>query len=384
MGFVLPRQLVEKTKRVLLKVGEDREITARFATLGVRDLDGDIIESGAIGRQKAFLGAWNHDSSSLPAGAGETYEDEGAALFKGRFFDTTSGRDHYETLKASDDLDPSLMEWSFRFFVQEGGYETLDEQESFMIRKARVTHVAPVESGAGIDTGTVGIKCDSCDAKKTPDETSEVNILGAAFDYEKLAAALAAAMPQNKGGCGGCKDKGDNLGGLLRTLRDEKELSNEDLAEAAGLSVETLGQMIGGTLKCPKASRLEALAEKLGVNLSRLVQAAELDGCGTYEEEPKAAGDDDVKSEADRIRGLPADKAEDADEPAAQKAADPVAEEAAPVADEPAGPDDTSKDNTDADSLKHQVEALMSGFPGLPPEIDPGLAAYERYMETIE
>ena len=115
------------------------------------------------------------------------------------------------------------------------------------------------------------------------------------------------------GGCGGGKaagQKGDTLGSLIRTLRDEKELTNDDLAEAAGVSVSTIGQILGGTLVCPKASRLDSLAQKLGVKLSSLVAAAEADGCGSYEEddpapavepEPEKAADPAERSAQDQI-----------------------------------------------------------------------------------
>ena len=197
----------ERVKRFTLKIDEeDRTVTAKFATLGVRDLDGDIIEAGAIGEQNVFLGAWNHDQRTLPPGVGATYESKDAALFKGNFLDTTSGRDHYETLKAADGLDSGLMEWSFRFFVTEGAYELQDEEESFVIRKARVTHVAPVESGAGIDTRTVDIKCVGCEAKANQPEVPTCTHCGAkagheqanagptSIDYEKLATAVATAV----------------------------------------------------------------------------------------------------------------------------------------------------------------------------------------------
>ena len=374
----------ERIKRVTLKIDEDgRTVTAKFATLGVRDLDGDIIEAGAIGEQNVFLGAWNHDQRTLPPGVGTTYESKDAALFRGNFLDTTSGRDHYETLKAADGLDSSLMEWSFRFFVTEGAYELQDEEESFIIRKARVTHVAPVESGAGIDTRTVDIKCVGCGAKASQPEVPTCTHCGAkagheqaaadttSIDYEKLATAVATAvvtaMSQSpKGGCGGgcgggkgVAQKGDTLGSLIRTLRDEKELTNDDLAEAAGVSVSTIGQILGGTLVCPKASRLEALAQKLDVKLSWLVAAAEADGCGSYEE-------DDPKQAAD---------------PEPEKAANPPGDLPETKSDNPA--DDPPSDDPPEGSLEHQVQAIMSGFPGLPPDIDPAIAAFENYQQAI-
>ena len=390
-----------RTKRVTLKVEDDRTVTAKFATFGVRDLDGDIIEAGAIGEQSVLLGAFNHNPGLLPPGSGKTYEEDGGAMFKGTFFTTSSGNDLYETLKG-DKAAGDIMEWSFRFFVQEGAFETVDGEESFMIRKARVTHVAPVESAAGIDTGTVEIKCDGCDAKAA-DWTVETNLIDYAklaaavaatqvIDYEKLAGAVAtavaAAMGKSiKGGCG-CKDgqnKGDSLGSLIRTLRDEKELTNDDLAEAAGLSVDTIGQILGGTLKCPKASRLEGLAARLEVNLSSLVEAFEADGCGTYLDDAQASaadqgGDKGAEGQADA-----------ATEPAAANVVPRAPWELlgktdpddAATKDGDDGSDETKATDPPEGSLEHQVEALLSGFPGLPAGIDPGIAAFEKYQDAI-
>ena len=377
-----------RTKRVTLKVDDDRTVTAKFATFGVRDLDGDIIEAGAIGDQSVLLGAFNHNPGLLPPGSGKTYEEDGAAMFKGTFFQTSSGNDLYETLKGDKNAG-DIMEWSFRFFVQDGAFETVDEEESFMIRKARVTHVAPVESAAGIDTGTVEVKCDGCDAKG--DSTAETP----AIDYEKLATtvatAVAAAMGESSKGDCGCKDgqdKGDTLGALIRTLRDEKELTNDDLAEAAGLSVDTIGQILGGTLKCPKASRLEGLATRLEVNLSSLVEAAEADGCGNYDDDKSQtdadASEEGAEGQTDAVtESAPTNKGtQDATNEGSTDQADP---DDAATKDGADGTDDTQDKVTDPPegSLEHQVQALLSGFPGLPADIDPGIAAFEKYQDAI-
>ena len=167
------KQLTERIKTISVKVDEGdepRTITARFATLGVVDLDGDIIERGAIGDQEVLLGAYNHDFQSLPPGFGSTYETAKAAMFKGTFFDTPVGDLHYQTLKAAQEAGYN-MEWSFRFFVEDGGFETRKGEEYYVIRKAKVSHVAPVEKGAGINTGTVEVKacgpeCQAAQANK--------------------------------------------------------------------------------------------------------------------------------------------------------------------------------------------------------------------------
>ena len=233
---------------------EARTVTARFATLSVVDLDGDIIEPGAIGEQDVLLGAYNHAYQSLPPGYGKTYETAKAAMFKGAFLDTTPGNDTYATLKQLKEAGVN-QEWSFRFYVEEGGFETRKGEEYYVIRKARVSHVAPVEVGAGINTGTVAIKnCDGdCQAKAgdTP---------AAPIDYEKLATTIAVAVAKALNPTpdpdpettddppDDAAQKGQHLGDLLRQLRDDNESSNDDLATATGLSVASVGQLLGGTL----------------------------------------------------------------------------------------------------------------------------------------
>ncbi len=448
-----------RTKSVTVKAEDDsRIVTAKFATLGVVDLDGDIIEPGAIGEQSVFMGAYNHDFAMLPPGMGATYETDAEALFRGEFFGTWSGDEHYKTIKAAG----GQMDWSFRFFVEEGGFETRGGEDYFVIRKARVTHVAPVESGAGIDTGTIEVKscgpeCQANKAAQRGDAREKGSVL---IDYSKLADALApvvlSAIDGRSGkandGCGcGSKSSGDDaarekgtlflpgggrididtstpegkaalvsrleagmglaeavmeiaaegksatdpetasstadagntpsqsdksgdspdkataapeqkgegLGDLLRQLRDEKELTNDDLATAAGLSVSSIGGILAGTTNCPKIGQLQALARRLGVNLSRLVAAAEKDGCDQYEEGSESSADD----------------------PGQDKSGDDAPEAAETTETETTDPESEPSD----DVLAKQIDDLLSGFPGLPPETDPGLKAWHQYqIEVLE
>ena len=344
----------ERTKRFTLRLDKqdedgERSVTALFATFNVVDLDGDVTEPGAFGKQSVLMGAYNHNPGMLPPGKGATYEEDDAALFKGRFFTTSSGTEHYTTIKEAG----GTMEWSYRFFVEDGGFETRDGENVFIIRKAKVTHVAPVEAGAGIGTRTVDIKCVDCDAKanRAPNSfslealrtASGLTAKNGSIDYTKLAetiaTAVAAALPSpsinyngevydqakfdelvenaakalqekqgcpdgcrgssGEGGCGGCGQagqKGATLGNLLRELRDERELSNEDLANAAGVSTSTMGQILAGSIDCPPIERLEGLADRLNVSRQRLVTAAESDGCD-YSSDSSRHDDVDLKGE---------------------------------------------------------------------------------------
>ena len=432
----------ERTKRFtmrLVKQDEDgeRSVTALFATFNVVDLDGDVTEPGAFGKQSVLMGAYNHNPGMLPPGKGATYEEDDTALFKGRFFTTSSGTEHYTTIKEAG----GTMEWSYRFFVEDGGFETRDGENVFIIRKAKVTHVAPVEAGAGIGTRTVDIKCVDCDAKANPAPNSfslealrtasGLNAKNDSIDYTKLAetiaTAVAAALPspsinfngevydqakfdelvetaakalQEKQGCPegcggscdeGCSDcpgakladwqaqhkptqdevldivadgeKGENLGAMIRNLRDARGLSNDDLANAAGISVSTIGQILGGTIKCPRLSQIQALARRLNVSLSRLVSAAERDGCESMD--GKALDD-----------AVPEDTTADT-----ETTAEPQAK-----ADDGAGSGEATNDTEpEGDALyKRQVEELLDGHSGIPQGTDPGLAIWWKYKHLVD
>ncbi|WP_185124040.1 HK97 family phage prohead protease [Streptomyces sp. TLI_185] len=132
-------------------------VVAVFATLGVKDHDGDVIlpgafENGALVR----MSAWNHQiwSGTLPIGKGRIYEVGEEAVFRGEFFKTQAAQDMRETLKGLG----SLAEFSF-------GYDVLDsEQGEFQGERVRYlkslkTHeISPVLLGAGINTHLVDIK----------------------------------------------------------------------------------------------------------------------------------------------------------------------------------------------------------------------------------
>ena len=156
-------------------------------------------------------------------------------------------------------------------------------------------------------------------------------------------------IPGEKSGV--AENKGEGLGDLIRRLREEKELTNEVLAEAAGISMLTLGGILAGTTACPDCispNRLGKLASALGTTLSALAQAAEDDGCTCY-----GSGGVEIPAE------------DDADANQDEKGAKDSADEA----------DETPDDVT----IAKQVDALLSGFPGLPPDEDPGVHAYNRF-----
>jgi hypothetical protein len=139
--------------------GDEGSVTAVFATLGVKDHDGDVIVKGAIeDGAEVRISAFGHASwgGALPVGKGVIAEVGNEAVFTGKFFtDTPEGLSTYRTVKNLG----SLAEWSFSLdeVEQEAGEH---EGEPVNIIKAirGQTEVSPVLRGAGIGTRTLAIK----------------------------------------------------------------------------------------------------------------------------------------------------------------------------------------------------------------------------------
>lgn len=156
-----------KALTVEIKNEEEGVVRARFATLDTVDLDGDLTEPGAFGRQKVKVSSYMHGSwrGALPVGVGEIYEKDGEAIADLQFFlNTQHGRDHFETVKG---LGP-LGEWSYAFDVEADRDPTEEERALGIVRvlkKLAVHEVSPVLRGAGVNTRTLGVKCEDCAAK---------------------------------------------------------------------------------------------------------------------------------------------------------------------------------------------------------------------------
>ena len=153
---------------VSLKDADEGRVEAVFATLNVRDHDGDVLLPGAFeSGQKVRISAYNHASwgpGALPVGKGTITEEGAEAVFRGQFFmDTQHGRDTFATVKNLDELG----EWSFGFDLKQGSTrdgEHQGEQVRFIGplpdgTAGIVTHeVSPVILGAGMNTRTLAAK----------------------------------------------------------------------------------------------------------------------------------------------------------------------------------------------------------------------------------
>jgi hypothetical protein len=121
----------------------------------VVDHDGDVTRPGAFtDGQEVVIEGWNHDYG-LPPGKGVIHSNEREAWVEGQFFlDTTSGKDHYRTLKNL----AGLEEWSYTFEVEQGQRGEFNGEDVYYLEKMDVWGVAPVTRGAGIGTRTVALK----------------------------------------------------------------------------------------------------------------------------------------------------------------------------------------------------------------------------------
>jgi len=263
-----------KTLRVEIKDEEKGIVTAAFAKLGVMDLDGDITLPGAFGSQKVGVSAYGHNSWSgaLPIGRGSISEKNGEAVAELKLFmSTVNGREHFEVIKGMGDL----QEWSYGFDVKETGEVTEELRQKGVrrvLKKLNVFEISPVLRGAGIDTRTTSVKCESCGGQVPTTPKGE----------EKTVEST-------------------ELGALLKKLRDENELSNGDLGKSMGLSSTIVGQLIDGAPHRPSLKRLELAAAALKTSLSRLRAAAESDGHDYADEDEmrsRAAWADEANSAA--------------------------------------------------------------------------------------
>lgn len=62
-----------------------------------------------------------------------------------------------------------------------------------------------------------------------------------------------------------------NIGSNVRDLRNEKLLTQEELAKRAGVSQSLVARIEGGEL-CPSIKTLQKVADALGVEISRLME----------------------------------------------------------------------------------------------------------------
>ena len=151
--------------------GQPGEFKAIFATLNVKDADGDVTLPGAFEEgQPVRISAWGHKWDQLPVGRGTIHSDGKEAWVDGQFLlETETGKEHYNVVKGMGDL----QEWSYGFQINDSIPGQFDGQDVRFLRKMKVIEVAPVMQGSGVDTRTADIKADRQpypDTKPYPNE----------------------------------------------------------------------------------------------------------------------------------------------------------------------------------------------------------------------
>lgn len=147
-----------KSLRVEVKDADAGEVTAVFATFGVKDSDWDVTLPGAFEESApALISAYGHQSWSgaLPVGKGTISSTGTEAVFTGQFFmDTTAGRDTFLTVKQTGEL----QEWSYGYDPVKFSYGEHDGERVRFLEQLKVHEVSPVMLGAGVGTRTLAAK----------------------------------------------------------------------------------------------------------------------------------------------------------------------------------------------------------------------------------
>jgi len=152
------------------------EVQAVFSTFNQIDHDKDVTRPGAFTDGAAVkISAYGHAShnAALPVGKGKIRTTPREAILDGRFFlDTAAGRDTFTVVKEMGDL----QEWSYGYEPIKFHFGNFEGRKVRFLEQVRVDEVSPVLRGAGVGTRTLGVKCDSCQAKTgpCPDELAEL------------------------------------------------------------------------------------------------------------------------------------------------------------------------------------------------------------------
>lgn len=145
----------------LKKDGDEGTFTARIASLGQADRDGDVTLPGAFPPGKAVLvSSYQHTSwqGHVPVGKAVITEVGGAVIADGQFnLAIESGREHYEAVKFSG----VLQQWSYGFRPLEWEMSNMEGKAVRLLKKIEPFEISPVLVGAGIGTATLAIKSGS-------------------------------------------------------------------------------------------------------------------------------------------------------------------------------------------------------------------------------
>lgn len=147
---------------VVEKMDDEGYGLARLATLSAVDHDGDSYEKGAFGWKEG--GQWvplvpAHNRRAMPFGKARVYEEGDAAFAELHLnLDTEVGREWHSHLKFDLQKGTPAQEWSYGFGVLEFDPHVRPTGIGRVLKKLDVHEVSPVIRGAGLDSGTLGMK----------------------------------------------------------------------------------------------------------------------------------------------------------------------------------------------------------------------------------
>ena len=145
------------TSPLTLKDDDSGTFEAVFSTFDVVDLDGDIVRRSAIKDGQSVPILWAHDAYSMPVATGEIHTTETQAIIRGKFIDSSVGKDALATVRATK----AMQELSWGFHITESKDITAEEGEG--VRE--ITGTSPLEvsfvlrgaAGPG-NTGVLSVK----------------------------------------------------------------------------------------------------------------------------------------------------------------------------------------------------------------------------------
>jgi hypothetical protein len=145
-------------QRVEIKNADKGEVSAVFATLNVKDADGDVTPNGAFeDGAEVLISSYQHTSwgGALPVGKGAIRETKSEAILTGRFFlDTQVGRDTFTVVKQLG----TRQQWSYGYDVLDSDRGKFDGEDVRFLKRLKVHEVSPVLVGSGVNTRTLATK----------------------------------------------------------------------------------------------------------------------------------------------------------------------------------------------------------------------------------
>ena len=133
-------------------------VTIVFATLGVEDKDGDVIEPGAFGDKQVAMILPAHNWSHIPLGKARIFETGSEAIAELKFnLDIEVAKDWFKAI-VFDLEGTSVQEYSFGFTIKDRSEGTHNERPVRFLKELEVHEISPVVRGAGVNTRTIAAK----------------------------------------------------------------------------------------------------------------------------------------------------------------------------------------------------------------------------------